>query len=177
MRLPRPSRIILIAFAVILPASPARADPLYNTTALTNPGNPQPIVDGLNNNGQILLGNPWGAIGSPDYYIYNMQSAGTIPPFSMTNGSSPGGHFLAEAFNDNGQIIGSDGSQPLLYSGGQTTALPGWGQGINDSGQVAYVTGSGTYLNPDVAYIMDSNGTVHNLGAVPGYALTWVGRH
>ena len=44
MKLPRPSRIVGLAGFVALPASPAWADPLYNATALTNPGNPQPMT-------------------------------------------------------------------------------------------------------------------------------------
>jgi len=143
----RPSRIVFLAWAVTLLASPAHADPLYNATALTTPGNLEPIVEGLSNNGQILFWNPWAPAGSPTYSLYNAQAGGTITSLDSYGGSSQPGSYDPQHLGGNGQIIGWLGSQAVLSSNGQNTVIPGWGQAVSDNGQVAYQIGQSSFIN------------------------------
>jgi hypothetical protein len=166
MKLPLLSRIIGLAGFVALLAAPAWADPLYNATALTAPNNLQPTVEGLDNNGQVLFWNMFAPAAAPAYSLYNPQAGGTITPLVANNGSALATQFVPQHISGDGQMIGWMGPQPVLSSGGQVTVLPGWGQAVNDSGQVAYESGQNSYI--------DSNGKVTNLGSVPGYETTGV---
>ncbi len=172
MRLRRPSRIILIAFAVILPASPAWADPLYNATALTATAMDPAVVEGLSNNGQVLLWNIFAPAGAPTYLLYNTQAGGTVTARAAARDNVPQADAYApQHISGNGQIVGYMGSQPVLINGGHVTNLPGWGQAVNDSGQVAYQTGPISGIQNSFIY---SNGTNTSLGTVPGYEGTYV---
>ena len=66
----------------------------------------------------------------------------------------------------NGNMVGYLGSQIVLSTGGQYTNLPGWGQAVNDSGQVGYNSGQNAYIV--------TNGTITNIGSVPGYETTTI---
>jgi probable HAF family extracellular repeat protein len=158
--------IISLAGFLALLGSPAVADPVYNATPLTVPNGFQPIVEGLNNNGQVLLWNTWAPTGAPSYSLYNSQAGGTITTLATNGSSTPDTQFTAQYMSGNGNIVGYVNAQPVLYSGGQYTSLPGWGQAVNDSGQVAYNSGQNAYIV--------TNGTITNLGSVPGYETTTV---
>jgi Protein of unknown function (DUF3466) len=160
------SRIIGLSGFVALVASTAYADPLYNATALTAPNNIQPIVEGLDNNGQVLFWNPFAPAGAPAYSLYNAQAGGTITPLVSNDSSSLATQFVPQHISGNGQMIGWMGSQPVLSSGSQYTVLPGWGQAVNDAGQVAYENGQNSYIY--------SSSASRNLGTIPGYETTAV---
>jgi hypothetical protein len=154
---------------------------LYNATALTAPNNLQPVVEGLDNNGQVLIWNPFALAGAPTYLLYNPQAGGTITALATNDSSMQENQFAAKNISGNGTMVGflghishngttiDAGSQPVLSRGGQYsqyTTLPGWGQAVNDSGQVAYQSGQNAYIV--------TNGKATNLGTVPGYDNTTV---
>ena len=57
------SLVLFVALALL--AHTAVGDTLYNATPLTIPNNNQPIVEGINNNGQVLLWNLFRPLAHP----------------------------------------------------------------------------------------------------------------
>ena len=134
------SRAIVLGCLSALIASSAQASPLFNATALTTPGIHPPQVEGADDQGRILLWNGFAPLGSPSYSLFDPKSGGVTP--LVTSAASEATSFVPQEISGNGRMVGWLGGQPVLYSDGQYTNLPGWGRGVNDSGQVAYVTGA-----------------------------------
>jgi probable HAF family extracellular repeat protein len=167
--LPFRSRIVALAVGAVLIAASAKADPLYNVTTLSAPNNIQPIVEGLSDSGQILLWNTAPLGGGPRYSLYNPQAGGTVT--SLDSFGSQSGPFDPQHLGPGGQIVGWLGSQGVLVTNGQTTAIPGWGQAVSGNGQVAYQTGP---ISGVQSSFIDNNGTSTALGTVQGYEQTTV---
>ena len=157
-------RIISLAASLPLLASPALADPLYNATPLTIPSTVQPVVEGLDNNGQVLLWNPYAPAGNPSYSLYNSQAGGTITTLATKNRLFAGNPVRRPVHQRQRHYGRLCGSQAVVESGGQYTNIPSYPLAVNDSGQVGYE-------NRNYAYIV-SNGTITNLGLVPGSQTT-----
>jgi probable HAF family extracellular repeat protein len=165
---PRLSWTIHLASTVVFLVSPARADPLYNVTALTAPEiGQQPWVQGFSNSGQVLFNNPFPAAGATTYSLYDAQAGGTITPLGSPRGGVPqAGSYIPDIMGPNGQIIGWLGAQSVLSSGGQFDPIPAGGQAVNASGQVAYTNGRESSVYSD--------GVSTSLGTIPGYESTRV---
>src|SRR4051794_19647777 len=119
LSLPPRSAILAGALALIA-APPVRAGALYNATALTATNDYQPIVEGLDNNGRVLLWNTFAPAGAPAYSLYNAQD-GTISPLVANDAASQKTQFIPQHISGNGQMTGWIGGKPVLSSGGQTT--------------------------------------------------------
>jgi probable HAF family extracellular repeat protein len=134
---------------------------LYSNAQMTNlgglPGATGAQGSAINSSGQVV-----------GYCVVS----GNARAFSYTNGTMTdlgtvaGNQSDATAINDRGQIVGGSGNQGqqhlFLYQNGSMTDLgvmPGslesWGEGINNSGQIAGVAvegGGGSYINQGFLY-------------------------
>jgi uncharacterized membrane protein len=142
--------VLTLCLLTVAAERPAGADPVYGLTWLDpfSPGDPS-VALGINNSGQV--------VGTPGQVGFNQQAmiwnTGPIPPVPPANPPHVQGTALspltalsvseALAINNAGQVVGSSGTNAVIWNGTTPTSLgPGSAHSINSSGTVAGTSGN-----------------------------------
>jgi len=137
-------------------ASQVAAAPLFSIEALAPLGAGAAMPTALNNSGA--------SVG----FVTNAQGYQVPVSFGQGSAASLGGYGMASGINSSGTVIGTTSSGVTEWSGGQATSLhiPGYGNAINDAGQIA-----GAYQATTTethAFLSNPNGKLKDLGTLGG---------